>query len=60
MARCSNACPASVNIPGFVSLVGEERYDEALKLHRERNPLASICARNCAGVRSENALSPSV
>ncbi len=46
-ARCSNACPASVNIPGFVSLVGEERYDEALKLHRERNPLASVCARVC-------------
>ena len=46
-ARCSNACPASVNIPGFVSLVGEQRYDEALKLHRERNPLASICARVC-------------
>ena len=47
MARCSNACPASVNIPGFVSLVGEQRYNEALKLHRERNPLASICARVC-------------
>jgi NADH-quinone oxidoreductase subunit F len=46
-ARCSNACPASVNIPGFVSLVGEARYDEALRLHRERNPLASICARVC-------------
>ena len=46
-ARCSNACPASVNIPGFVSLVGEQRYDEALRLHRERNPLASICARVC-------------
>jgi NADH-quinone oxidoreductase subunit F len=46
-ARCSNACPAGVNIPGFVSLVGEQRYDEALRLHRERNPLASICARVC-------------
>ncbi len=46
-ARCSNACPASVNIPGFVSLVGEQRYNEALRLHRERNPLASICARVC-------------
>ena len=46
-ARCSNACPASVNVPGFVSLVGEKRYDEALQLHRERNPLASICARVC-------------
>ncbi len=46
-ARCTNACPASVNIPGFVSLVGEERYDEALRMHRERNPLASVCARVC-------------
>ncbi|HEY5530127.1 MAG TPA: NADH-quinone oxidoreductase subunit NuoF, partial [Thermoleophilia bacterium] len=46
-ARCSNACPAGVHVPGFVSLIGEKRFDEALKLHRERNPLASICGRVC-------------
>jgi len=46
-ARCINACPARVNVPGFVSLIGERRFDEALKLHRERNPLASICGRVC-------------
>jgi NADH-quinone oxidoreductase subunit F len=46
-AKCSNACPASVNVPGFVGLIGEKRFDEALKLHRERNPLASICGRVC-------------
>jgi NADH-quinone oxidoreductase subunit F len=46
-ARCSNACPASVNVPGFISLIGEQRFDEALTLHRERNPLASICGRVC-------------
>jgi NADH-quinone oxidoreductase subunit F len=46
-ARCSNACPATVNVPGFVSLIGEKRFDEALMLHRERNPLASICGRVC-------------
>jgi len=45
--RCSNACPAHVNVPGYVSLIGEKRYDEALRLHRERNPLASICGRVC-------------
>jgi len=44
---CSNACPAGVNIPGFVSLIGEGRYAEALKLHRQRNPFASVCARVC-------------
>jgi NADH-quinone oxidoreductase subunit F len=44
---CSNACPAGVDVPGFVSLVGEERYTEALQVHRERNPLAAICAAVC-------------
>ena len=46
-APCTNACPASVNVPGFVSLIGEKRYAEALQLHRERNPFASVCARVC-------------
>ena len=46
-ARCSNACPANVQVPGYVSLIGEGRFDEALRLHREHNPLASICGRVC-------------
>lgn len=46
-APCQSACPAAVDVPGFVSLVGEGRYGEALKLHRERNPFAAICARVC-------------
>ncbi|MBN2040192.1 MAG: NADH-quinone oxidoreductase subunit NuoF [Spirochaetes bacterium] len=46
-APCQSACPASVDVPGFVSLVGEARYEEALRLHRERNPFAAICARVC-------------
>lgn len=46
-APCQNACPAGVDVPGFVSLVGEQRYAEALLLHRERNPLADICGRIC-------------
>jgi len=46
-APCQSACPAGVDIPGFVALTGEERYAEALKLHRERNPFAAVCARVC-------------
>ncbi len=46
-APCMSACPAGVYIPGFVSLVGEKRYAEALRLHRDRNPFASVCARVC-------------
>lgn len=46
-APCMCGCPAGVYIPGFVSLVGEKRYEEALRVHRERNPFASVCARVC-------------
>ncbi|MFW5775600.1 MAG: FAD-dependent oxidoreductase, partial [Chitinivibrionales bacterium] len=46
-APCQSGCPADVDVPGFVSLVGEKRYAEALQLHRERNPFASVCARVC-------------
>ncbi len=46
-APCQSACPAKVDIPGFVALTSEKRYAEALKLHRERNPFAAVCARVC-------------
>ncbi len=46
-APCESSCPAFVDIPGFVALTGQKRYSEALKLHRERNPLAAICSRVC-------------
>jgi NADH-quinone oxidoreductase subunit F len=46
-APCQSACPANVDVPGFVSLIGEKRYADALKLHRERNPFAAVCARVC-------------
>ncbi|NLF08026.1 MAG: FAD-dependent oxidoreductase [Pirellulaceae bacterium] len=46
-APCSSACPANVDIPGYISLVGEKRYAEALRLHRERNPFAAVCSRVC-------------
>ncbi|MFP4369382.1 MAG: NADH-quinone oxidoreductase subunit NuoF [Candidatus Kapaibacterium sp.] len=44
---CQSACPAHVDVPGFVSLIQEKRYAEALRLHRERNPFAAVCARVC-------------
>ena len=46
-APCQNACPAGVDVPGYVSLIGEKRFSEALALHRDRNPLAAICSRVC-------------
>jgi NADH-quinone oxidoreductase subunit F len=46
-APCQSACPACVDVPGFVSLAGEKRYTEALRLHRQRNPFAAVCSRVC-------------
>jgi len=46
-ARCSNACPAEVDVPSYVALVAEGRYAEALEIHRRRNPFALICGRVC-------------
>lgn len=46
-APCRSGCPARVDIPGFLALVAENRIAEALRLHRERNPFAAVCARVC-------------
>ncbi|RPJ07221.1 MAG: NADH-quinone oxidoreductase subunit NuoF, partial [Spirochaetaceae bacterium] len=46
-APCQSACPAQVDVPGFVALVSQKRYAEALRVHRERNPFAAVCARVC-------------
>ncbi len=46
-ARCTNACPAQVDVPAFIALVAQGNYAEGLEVHRERNPFASICGRVC-------------
>ncbi len=46
-APCQSACPANVDVPGFVALTAQGRIAEALRLHRERNPFAAVCARVC-------------
>ena len=46
-AKCSNACPAEVDVPSYVSLVAQGRYAEALEVHRRRNPFALACGRVC-------------
>jgi len=46
-APCESACPANVDIPGYISLVSEHRYAQALRLHRDRNPFVAICSRVC-------------
>ncbi len=46
-APCSHTCPAEVDAPSYIALVAQGRYDEAIAVHRERNPFPSICGRVC-------------
>lgn len=46
-AKCINTCPAGVDTPAYLALVAQGRYEEGLKVHRERNPFAMICGRAC-------------
>ena len=41
------ACPAGVDIQGYLSLARLGYYHEALALIRERNPLPVVCGRVC-------------
>ncbi len=44
---CITLCPAKVDIPGYVALVGEGRYADAVKLIRKDNPFPTACALIC-------------
>jgi len=46
-AKCTNACPAEVDVPSYVALVAQGRYADALEVHRRRNPFALACGRVC-------------
>lgn len=44
---CVDLCPAHVDVPGYISLVGEERYADAIRLIRKDNPFPSVCGLVC-------------
>ena len=46
-APCQLACPASVDVPSYVALVGMGRYQEALEVLREDLPLPGVLSRIC-------------
>ena len=45
--RCVGACPVSVKIPTFVSLVAEGKFAEAAAVIAEDSSLPAICGRVC-------------
>ena len=44
---CVAQCPAHVDIPGYIALIHEERYTDAVQLIRKDNPFPSVCGLIC-------------
>ncbi|WP_099466686.1 NAD(P)-binding protein [Konateibacter massiliensis] len=44
---CVALCPAGVDIPGYIALIGEGKYADAVKLIRKDNPFPTACALIC-------------
>ncbi len=44
---CVAECPAHVDIPGYIALINEGRYDDAVKLIRKDNPFPAACGMIC-------------
>lgn len=44
---CVSLCPAGVDIPGYIALVSEGRYADAVRLIRKDNPFPTTCGFIC-------------
>lgn len=44
---CVKSCPAGVDIPGYIALVQQKRYADAVRLIRRDNPMPTTCAYIC-------------
>lgn len=44
---CVAMCPAGVDVPGYMALVGEDRCEDAVRLIRKDNPFPTACAYIC-------------
>ncbi len=46
-APCRAACPAGIDVPRYIRLVGDGKYDQATAVVREKVPFPSVCAYVC-------------
>lgn len=56
VAPCQANCPAGIDIPSFMALVASKKYEEAVKVIRQDNPLPYICGLVCPAPCESNCL----
>jgi len=47
VSPCRDACPAGQRAQGYIALIRESRYADALRVIKEDNPFPGICGRIC-------------
>ncbi len=45
--RCQHRCPAHMDIPGYIRLISQGKYQESYKLMLETNPFPTVCGYVC-------------
>jgi len=45
--KCVTGCPVELDIPAFIKLIKEKKYDESIRKVKEKNSLPAICGRVC-------------
>ena len=57
VSPCRDACPAGQRAQGYIALIREGRYEDAMRVIKEDNPFPGICGRIC-NHRCETGLQP--
>ena len=47
ISACQHACPAGIDVPNYVAAIAAGKYEQAVKIIRERNPFPAVCGRIC-------------
>jgi heterodisulfide reductase subunit A-like polyferredoxin len=47
VSPCRDACPSGQRAQGYIALIREGRYEDALRVIKEDNPFPAICGRIC-------------
>jgi len=45
--ECIKGCPVEIDIPAFIKLIREKKFDESIRKIKEKNSLPAICGRVC-------------
>jgi NADH-quinone oxidoreductase subunit F len=44
---CQHTCPLEQDVPCYIGLIAQGKFEQAIEIVREKNPLPSVCGRVC-------------